>query len=76
MIRIHEALQKDHPDTFVLATVHDSNLLEVPVHKVVEVGRLVQKIMREVGEQWFPEIPWVVDVEVGPDWGHITDLFE
>jgi DNA polymerase-1 len=75
MIRTHNALRERNLDAHILATVHDSNIFEVENSVLEEVGRLAQKIMEEVGHEYFPEIPWKVDVETGPDWGHITDLF-
>jgi hypothetical protein len=38
------------------------------------VSRRVKAIMVETGSELFPEIPWKVDVEAGPDWGHIKEI--
>jgi len=55
----------------VVATIHDSVLLEVRNDKIEEVGRRVQSIMKTTGEKWFPQVPWKVDIDIGPDWGHL-----
>jgi len=55
----------------MVATIHDSVLLEVRNDKVEEVGRKVQSIMKATGEKWFPQVPWKVDIDLGPDWGHL-----
>lgn len=77
LMRINKELKaQGHTDTHNIITVHDSVILEVPEYKVEEIGRLAQRIMTEVGEEWFPQIPWKVDVEVGPVWGRIKKLFK
>jgi DNA polymerase-1 len=63
-------------DVKQVITVHDSNILIVPKDMQEWVGRSVQRIMVETASEFFPEIPWKVDVEAGPDWGHIKDIFK
>ncbi len=55
----------------VVAIIHDSVLLEVRNDKIEEVGRKVQHIMKTTGEKWVPQVPWKVDIDTGPDWGHL-----
>ena len=75
LMRINQALKDGgHDDTHIIITVHDSNILEVPNYKLKEIGRLAQGIMVDVGNEYFPQIPWKVDVEVGPVWGRIKEL--
>jgi DNA polymerase I-like protein with 3'-5' exonuclease and polymerase domains len=56
---------------YLVASVHDSVMFEVPEVKAEEVARYVQRVMVETARKyanWY--VP--VDVEVGPRWEEIT----
>jgi len=55
----------------MIAIIHDSVLLEVKDDKIEYAGRYIQQIMKSTGEEWFPEVQWKVDIDTGPDWGHL-----
>jgi DNA polymerase-1 len=61
----------ERPEVKVVMTVHDSILLEVPDALVQEAAERVKAIMLS-----WPSgiVPLKVDVEVGPDWGHMKKL--
>jgi len=58
----------------LVSLIHDSVLLVIRDDYVTEVAYHIQKMMREVGEKWVPEVPWGVDIDVGQDWGHLKDI--
>lgn len=58
----------------LIGLIHDSVLLVVRDDYVTEIAYEVQRIMREVGERWVSEVPWKVDIDIGPDWGHLKDV--
>ncbi len=58
----------------LISLIHDSVLLIVRDDYVSEISYEVQRMMREVGERWVPEVPWKVDIDVGQDWGHLKDI--
>ncbi len=60
--------------THVIILVHDSIVLRLPRHMVPIVAPGVVRIMEEVCLEYIPNMPWVVDVEVGDDWGHIKPI--
>jgi DNA polymerase-1 len=75
MIKAHRLLTEEYEGRAnVLTTVHDSIILEIRDDVLHEVSRRVKAIMVETGSELFPEIPWKVDVEAGPDWGHIKEI--
>lgn len=62
----------------VVASVHDSIVADVPIpeaHVVAELMRstMEQKPVKELG--WaYDDIPYKVDVSVGPNWGTLVDM--
>lgn len=53
-------------ESSILALVHDSILMEVPLSQVKDVARLVKAIMEKPKLQGFPSVP--VEIKVGPNW--------
>jgi len=53
-----------------LFTVYDSIESEVPEDRVSEAVALVKEAMQNPPLEW-RNIPWTVDVEVGPSWGQV-----
>lgn len=62
----------------VVATVHDSIIADVPIDEVSRVGKLMEHIMvnqpvKQLG--WQPsEIPFAIDISVGPSWGDLQEM--
>jgi DNA polymerase-1 len=61
-------------DARVAALIHDELLLLVRNDLIEDVGNKVKEIMLKIAEQWMPTLPWKVDIEVGPDWGHMKEI--
>lgn len=58
------------------STVHDSVIAEVKeghFHTFTEIAREANEVVGEWVRDWF-EVPLVLDVAVGPDWGHLEEL--
>lgn len=52
----------------VVLLVHDSVIIDCPANEADDIGALAQKTMQETASEWFPEVPWQADVEVGTRW--------
>ena len=49
-------------------TVHDSILIEAPKTIAKEQGEELRQIMLTTASQWYPEVPWKVDLDVVETW--------
>lgn len=67
MVRIHEALAREGLESRMVLTVHDELVFDVPEREREPVERLVRRIMEEALEL---DVPLVVDIGWGPDWGN------
>ncbi len=65
MIRIHHALQAQHPAAHLLLQVHDELVLEAPTEEAEAVAALVKGYMESATEL---SVPLVVEVGVGENW--------
>jgi DNA polymerase-1 len=65
MIRVHRALQQEHPNARLLLQVHDELVLEVPRNELLAVSALVKREMESVAEL---AVPLRVDVGMGDTW--------
>jgi DNA polymerase-1 len=58
-----------------IITVHDSIIVDVTDReRWQDVARLLRDTMIESAVSLVPEVPWKVDVSVGPDWGHLEEV--
>jgi DNA polymerase-1 len=71
MINLHEQLPTISPDTKMLLQVHDELVFEVPEKEVDTLGKEIKKIMTAVGSL---EVPIVVEVYSGDNWGETENL--
>jgi DNA polymerase-1 len=58
---------------YIVLLIHDSIMLEVPLHLVYPVAIRVKEIMERVAAEMMPGIPWKADVEVGSSWGELKE---
>jgi DNA polymerase I len=56
----------------IVLTVHDSLIAEASVEDAEAVGELMRQAMVDAGNEFVPEVPWKVDVEVRPRWGEVA----
>lgn len=63
-------------DVRVIATVHDSIVADVPVSQRDSVANLMKKVMeaQAIKILGWTDIPFLVDVSVGPNWGTLEEL--
>jgi len=52
----------------IVLTVHDSCIAECPKTLANEFSEMMITTMRSMGEKYFPEVPWKVDLEVSDRW--------
>lgn len=76
LVKISERIKDESLPAHLLTTVHDSIILEVEdrLEAIEEVAAVVKRAMVETGEEYFPELPWEVDIEIGPSWGETHPL--
>lgn len=65
MVRIDEALRKNHMESRLILQVHDELLLECPPDEVEKASVLLREAMENVLEL---DVPLLVEVETGSDW--------
>jgi len=65
MIGLDRRLQRDHPDTRILLTVHDELVLEVSTEDLEAVSEAVRDEMEEVEKL---DVPLIVDMGKGSSW--------
>jgi DNA polymerase-1 len=62
------ALELHNEGIPIVLLVHDSIIAEVPIAQGRDVGLRMFAKMQEVGNRYFPQVPWVADVEVRDRW--------
>lgn len=67
MVRLHHALVPFHGR--IIGVVHDELLVEVPQVAADEAASAVRTHMEAAGSEFFPSVPFVVDVDIRPAWG-------
>jgi len=65
MIRVHQAIKNEMPDTRMLLSVHDEIVLETPEKDAQHVMQRTQEIMENV---WSLRVPLKVNVNTGKNW--------
>ena len=65
MIRLHEALGREHPGARIILQVHDELVVEAPADEAGAVAARMKEIMESAVEL---AVPLVVDIGTGPDW--------
>jgi len=75
LIHVNDWARQQNFSVRPICTVHDSIILEVDDRPecVSHTAHAVVEIMERVGGDWFPEIPWKAEVEVGPSWGEVEE---
>lgn len=71
MVRVHEVLQRNHPDVKLILQVHDELVFECPTDAVPTISRTIKEIMENVHKL---TVPIVVDLEAGKNWGELKSL--
>lgn len=56
-----------------MLTVHDSVISQVHRDYLDVYAAAISQIMVATGREYFPQVPWKVDVEVGPAWGELRE---
>jgi len=58
-----------------IITVHDSLIVDVANReRWRDVACLLRDVMIKAATDLVPEVPWKVDISVGPDWGHLEEV--
>jgi len=57
-----------------IVTVHDDFAVEVPEDKWEWAAKLMSESLTDVATEYYPEIPWVAEVEVGTHWGSMRKV--
>jgi DNA polymerase-1 len=65
MIRLHQRLKEEFPETHMVLQVHDELVFDVPSGDLDGVAPLVQDIMEHAIEL---KVPLEVEMKVGRDW--------
>jgi len=71
MLRIHEALEKEHLATRMLLQIHDELLFEVPATEEDKATELVRRLMRHAVEL---SVPLKVELKSGPNWSEMHEV--
>ena len=71
MIAVAQGLSKISANSHLLLQVHDELVLEAPKKDVQKVAEFVKKTMETVAKL---EVPIIVDIETGPNWGEMVKL--
>jgi DNA polymerase-1 len=65
MVRIHRALQAEHPGAKLLLQVHDELVAEASIAEAEAVKELMRRHMEGAADL---KVPLVVDVGIGENW--------
>lgn len=71
MIAVHKAIEADKIDAQMLLQVHDELVFEVKKSKVQSEAKKIREIMESVYKL---DVPLIVDVEAGTNWGELKPL--
>jgi len=70
-IKLQEIFRQ-YPDVNIRNMVHDSILVECPKDQAEDIALLMRRTMESVPEEKYSDfVPFKVDIEQGPDWGHL-----
>jgi DNA polymerase-1 len=58
---------------FIVLLVHDSIIAEVPEDEAQAVADRIMNKMVEVGDRYYPEIPWKADIDIVDTWAKSPD---
>jgi DNA polymerase-1 len=58
----------------IVATVHDSILVDTPIHRAIEAANILARELALAGAQVFPIIPWQAEAEMGFRWGELKPM--
>jgi len=73
--RITKWLRVNKMKSGVIATVHDSIVLEVHVSELTQVYKMVKKIMMNPpNAEWLGEVIMEADADGGPSWGELVGI--
>jgi len=76
LIELYEECQK-HEDWKLVATVHDSNVIECPIEEIDECAKTMKAIMEKPRHLWGREVVFPVDISVSTSsWGEMKDYDE
>ncbi|MEM7402838.1 MAG: DNA polymerase A family protein [Myxococcota bacterium] len=70
MLRLHERIVKQCPQTQLVNTIHDELLLCCPQDSAQTVQQWVQQEMLQAQQDLLPHVQPQVDTHVGPFWNH------
>jgi DNA polymerase I-like protein with 3'-5' exonuclease and polymerase domains len=67
-------IQLDNDGIPIVLTVHDSIVADGPEKQANEMADHIADVMRKVGEEWIPEVPWKVDCDMASSWAKRPSL--
>lgn len=68
-------IELDKAGVPIVSTVHDSIIADVPEDEAMDVAKLMKKVMEAQPKEtigW--DLPFVVDISVGPTWGDAEEI--
>jgi len=71
MIKLSKEFTQKFGRVYLILTVHDELVFEVPQEAVIEVAKEIKKIMEEVVDL---EVPLAVDLSQGKNWGELEEM--
>ncbi len=71
MIKVQEAIDTGRVEATMLLQVHDELVFEVATGQLASQAKKIKKIMEEI---YTLDVPLIVDVEAGPNWGEMSPL--
>lgn len=75
VIKICKFFKENNMKSMIIATVHDSIVLDVHLDELVTVAENVKKIMEHVHEDYIDTpVPIRADLEMGEDYGHVFEV--
>ncbi len=76
LIDLYEECQK-HEDWKLVATVHDNNVIEVPIADIVECAKMLKCTMEKPRKLWGKEVVFPADISVSTkSWGELESYDE
>jgi DNA polymerase-1 len=70
-IRVDEHFRAQGWDAHVLLLVHDSIIVETREDLIDQVSQVVPRVMEQTASEWFPEVKWKAEAEIGDRWGSV-----
>lgn len=68
-------IELDRAGVPIVSTVHDSIIADVPEDEAMDVGKLMKEVMeRQAKEQLDWDLPFKVDISIGPTWGDVEEI--